>query len=89
MSAEKLTKSDLRYCRQVWEREVVPSVEAETYDGPTAIVTSIGYVDVWRDGAVTAFGRELARVSDAADRYLSALFAGDDPHEATRTMLEG
>lgn len=64
MSAEQLTASDRRYCRQVWEREIAPSVEDETYDGPTAIVTSIGYVDVWRDGAVTAFGRELARVGD-------------------------
>jgi hypothetical protein len=63
----KLTKRDIDHCRETllslrtWEQETGESADPET------IMTSIGYVDVYPDGEVVAYGRVVARFDDDGD----------------------
>ena len=59
-----LTDEDWEILRETYETEVLPAVWDETYDGPELAVTSIGYVEVFGDGDVVAFGRILGNVED-------------------------
>jgi hypothetical protein len=67
--AHKLTKGDMRECRETWEgllhmcrlshdADPFPPDESET------VMLSIGYADVWLDGDVVAHGVVLANVAE-------------------------
>lgn len=63
----KLTSDDLEHLSQALARRIEDNQRDEAdedYDegGPEVVVTSIGYVDLWLDGEVTAGGTLLAKL---------------------------
>lgn len=61
---DKLSADDLVTLHAEWER----LRDDEEADGPQVECTSIGYVELWRDGDVVAFGQVIANVADEATR---------------------
>ena len=49
-----MTENDKKHCEQT-----VIELNQENCTEPEIIMTSIGYVDVWPDGAVTYFGKQI------------------------------
>lgn len=62
---DELTQHDLQHLHEVYTTEVLPFVEDETYDGPAIAMTSIGYVEVFADGDVVAYGQTIGNVEEA------------------------
>jgi len=56
----ELNEEDEAWLRDVYQTDVLPSVEDGTYDGPQDEMTSLGYVQLWGDGEITIHGHTIA-----------------------------
>ena len=61
---DKLTVRDWAHLREVWEGNSQDPEVCAYWDGGEAVMTSIGYVDLWPDGDVTGYGRKLGNIQD-------------------------
>jgi hypothetical protein len=71
----KLTAHDKKHCRETWEALQLPcdSPDCQPEDGSWSecdchnseiIMTSIGYVEVYQDGEVVAYGQTIHHCDD-------------------------
>lgn len=62
----KLTKRDINHLRDelrgMWSDE-----DRHNEGGSDVVMTSIGYVDLWTDGEVSAYGRVIGKFDDDLD----------------------
>jgi len=66
MPNNKLTADDIEHLRECW---FVAREDDTLDDGPEPVMTSVGYVDLWSDGEVTAHGETLGSFDDDGDWY--------------------
>lgn len=67
--AAEVQATDLRFATECYQKEVLPAVLDETYDGPELVVLSMGYAEVWSDGDVVSGGVVLFNVADLAHGF--------------------
>lgn len=60
----RLNKSDIDHLRECW---IATREDDDLADGPEPVMTSVGYVDLWSDGAVTFSPVSLGSFDDDVD----------------------
>lgn len=66
MPTNKLTYEDIESLREEY-REMLLDEERMAEGGPDVVMASFGYVNLWTDGAVTAYDRLIGKFDDDGD----------------------
>lgn len=66
MPKNKLNSRDIKHLRECW---LAAREDDSLPDGPEVEMTSLGYVELWSDGEVTAHGQLLGSFDDDGDWY--------------------